>query len=174
MKKFIALILAIVMMLSVLTGCGNVGGISDYPSELEEAGITQEEYAAMSDEQKQALLDELGIKAEVGTNKEEPKPTEKPKKTTIEDVENGGSYVVTVGDSMLWNYFELHYENGKLVKIVTSFQKNDEEEAEVEVIEGDAIKDYTLFFLDYTVSPSQLISDLQNYGYNNIYIEKAQ
>ena len=67
------------MMLSAFTACGNVGGISDYPAELEEAGISQKDFEAMSDEQKQAILDELGIKAEIGTDKEDPKPTEKPK-----------------------------------------------------------------------------------------------
>ena len=62
MKKLVAFIVAMIMMLSAFTACGNVGGISDYPAELEEAGISQKDFEAMSDEQKQALLDELGIK----------------------------------------------------------------------------------------------------------------
>lgn len=172
MKKFIAFILAMIMMLSAFTACGNVGGISDYPAELEEAGISQKEYEAMSDEQKQAILDELGIKAELGTDKEDPKPTEKPKAATIEDVENGGSYVVTVGD--MWNRVELHYEDGKLVSITTHFQKNDEEEPEIETVTGDAVKDYSLYFIDYTQSPSTVVKALQDNGFGGVSIRKAQ
>lgn len=86
---------------------------------------------------------------------------------------NGGDYVVTVSDSMRWNYFELHYKDGKLVKIVTSFQKNDEEEPEVETVTGSAITDYHLFDLYYTVSPSSLVSELNKLGYTEVYIEKA-
>ena len=172
MKKIIAFILAMVMMISVFAGCGNVGGVSDYPAELEEAGISQKDFEAMSDEQKQAILDELGIKAEIGTDKEEPKPTEKPKAATIEDVENGGSYVVTVGD--MWNRVELHYEDGKLVSITTHFQKNDEEEPEIETITGDAIKDYGLYFIDYTQPASTVVQALQDNGFNGVSVKRAQ
>ena len=107
MKKIVSILLFVIFIF-IFTACSSVNGISDYPAELEEAGISQKDFEAMSDEQKQAILDELGIKAEIGTDKEEPKPTEKPKAATIEDVENGGSYVVTVGD--MWNRVELHYE----------------------------------------------------------------
>ena len=172
MKKIIAFILAMVMMMSVFTGCGNVGGISDYPAELEEAGISQKDFEAMSDEQKQAILDELGIKAEIGTDKEEPKPTEKPKAATVADVENGGSYVVTVGDG--WNYVQLHYEDGKLVSITTHFQKNDEEEPEIETVTGDAVKDYGLYFIDYTDSPSKVVKALQDNGFDGVRVKKVQ
>ena len=87
-------------------------------------------------------------------------------------MEKYGSYGVTVGDSMMWNYFELHYENGKLVKIVTSFQKNDEEEADVEVVEGDAVSESGLFFIDYTMPASDVVDALQSQGYTNCYISK--
>ena len=172
MKKIITFILAMVMMMSVFAGCGNVGGVSDYPAELEEAGISQKDFEAMSDEQKQAILDELGIKAEIGTDKETPKPTEKPKAATVADVENGGSYVVTVGDG--WNYVELHYEDGKLVSITTHFQKNDEEDPEIETVTGDAVKDYGLYFIDYTDSPSKVVQALQDNGFNGVRVKRAQ
>ena len=113
MKKLVAFILAMIMMLSAFTACGNVGGISDYPAELEEAGISQKEYEAMSDEQKQAILDELGIKAELGTDKEGPKPTEKPKAATIEDVENTPRMTETdeVSDFEKAAFAKLHEED---------------------------------------------------------------
>ncbi len=172
MKRIMAILLTIIMLATVFTACGNVGGISDYPSELEEAGISQEEYAAMSDEQKQALLDELGVVAPIG-KEEKPQETPKAEKHTLDDVSKGGNYVVTVSDSMRWNYFELHYENGKLVKIVVSFQKNDEEEPEIEIIEGDAVADYGLYFIDYTQDAATVVNELINQGFTNIFIEKA-
>jgi len=139
---------------------------------LEQAGISEEEFAAMSAEQQQALLDELGAAMQ---QKEQQQQEQQAKpKTTIDDVAAGGSYVVTVGDSLMWNYFELCYEDGKLVKIVVSFQKNDEEEADVQVVEGDAIAEFTLFFIDYTVSAPELVDALKNQGYTNVYINKAQ
>ena len=174
MKKIISFILAMVMAMSVLTGCGNVGGVSgsDVPAEILEAGISEEEYAAMSDEEKQVLLDELGVKAQVNNNTETPKPTEKPKGATIADVENGGSYVVTVGD--MWNRVELRYEDGKLVSITTHFQKNDEEDPEIETITGDAIKDYGLYFIDYTQPASTVVQALQDNGFNGVSVKRAQ
>jgi len=172
MKKTLALILATIMTISVFTGCGNVGGISDYPPELEEAGISQEEYSAMSDEEKKSLLDELGIVADIESGKQENKPTEKPKELSISDIQNGGSYRVTAAGPMFWNYFELYYEDGKLVKIFTSFQKSDEEEAEVETIEGDAIADYQLYFIDYTQSPDVVVNALKDQGFTNVYVDK--
>ena len=174
MKKIIAFILAMVMMMSVFTACGNVGSVSGgMPAEFEEAGYTQEEYDAMSDEMKQALRDELGVKINLEENKEEaPKPTEKPKAATIADVENGGSYVVTVGDG--WNYVELHYEDGKLVSITTHFQKNDEEDPEIETVTGDAVKDYGLYFIDYTDTPSKVVQALQDNGFNGVRVKRVQ
>ena len=172
MKKLLCTLIAMVMIFA-LTACGNVGGISGgMPAEFEEAGYTQEEYDAMSDEMKQALRDELGVKINLEENKETPKPTEKPKGATVADVENGGSYVVTVGDG--WNYVELHYEDGKLVSITTHFQKNDEEEPEIETITGDAIKDYGLYFIDYTQPASTVVQALQDNGFNGVSVKKAQ
>ncbi len=175
MKKFIAFILAMVMIMSVLTGCGNVGGVSGgMPAEFEEAGYTQEEYDAMSDEMKQALRDELGIKIDLEENKEtqKPTPTQKPAGATVADVENGGSYVVTVGDG--WNYVQLCYEDGKLVSITTHFQKNDLEEPEIETVTGDAVKDYGLYFIDYTQPASVVVKALEDNGFNGVSVKKAQ
>ena len=172
MKKLLCTLIAMVMIFA-LTACGNVGSISgSMPAEFEEAGYTQEEYDAMSDEMKQALRDELGVKINLEENKETPKPTEKPKGATVADVENGGSYVVTVGDG--WNYVELHYEDGKLVSITTHFQKNDEEEPEIETVTGDAVKDYGLYFIDYTDSPSKVVQALQDNGFNGVRVKRVQ
>ena len=172
MKKLLCTLIAMVMIFA-LTACGNVGSISgSMPAEFEEAGYTQEEYDAMSDEMKQALRDELGVKINLEENKETPKPTEKPKGATVADVENGGSYVVTVGDG--WNYVELHYEDGKLVSITTHFQKNDEEEPEIETVTGDAVKDYGLYFIDYTESPSTVVKALQDNGFDGVRVKKVQ
>lgn len=171
MKKLLSVLLALLMLTSVFTACGSG---SNYPAELEEAGISQEEYEAMSDEQKQAVLDKLGIKGDVGSIEKDPKPTEKPKKATLDDVRNGGKWVVTVGDSMLWNYIELHYEDGKLVKIYVSFQKNDEEPADIMTAEGDEIADFGLYFIDYTDDVNTVVDALIDNGFTNTYIEKAE
>lgn len=171
MKKLLSVLLAMMMLVSVFTACG---GGSDYPAELEEAGISQKDFEAMSDEQKQAILDELGIKGNVSGGKEETKPTEKPKKATLDDVRKGGKWVVTVGDSMLWNYVELHYEDGKLVKIYVSFQKNDDEPADIMTAEGDEIADFGLYFIDYTDDVSTVVNALIDNGFTNTYIEKAE
>ena len=122
MKKVIISLFVILL----LVGCSSNGGAFDGLSEsqlatLQEAGITEEAFAAMPKEKQEALMDELGMIT--GDNEQVNKPN--PEKETIDNVSQGGNYVVTVGDSMLWNYVELHYQDGKLVKIYMSFQKND-------------------------------------------------
>ena len=80
--------------------------------------------------------------------------------------------MVTVGDG--WNYVELHYEDGKLVSITTHFQKNDEEDPEIETVTGDAVKDYGLYFIDYTDSPSKVVQALQDNGFNGVRVKRVQ
>jgi major membrane immunogen (membrane-anchored lipoprotein) len=173
MKKLIALLLTICMLMA-LCACGNVSGISDDDMNiLEEAGFSQEQIEAMSEEQRQALLDELGIVMDYEAQKKEEEKKDPPKKYTADDVANGGKYKVTVADGgMMWNVFTLYYEDGKLVKIEVSFRKNDGEEPEEEVIEGDAIAEYSLFFIDYDgLTPGELINTLNDEGYTYTRIE---
>jgi len=167
MKKLIALLLTACMLMA-FCACGNVSGISKEDAALlEEAGFSEEEIEAMSEEQRAALLSELGI---VKDYEEQKNP---PKTYTADDVANGGKYkVVVADDAMQWNSFTLYYEDGKLVKIEIHFQKNDEEPAETEVIEGDAIADYSLFFIDYDgLTPGELIDTLNDKGYTYTRIE---
>ncbi len=179
MKRAFAVLSATIALTAILAGCkatpvDNVGELGEeLTAALQELGISEEDFAAMSEEQQQALLAELGMDVAPTDTKTTKKTSASSKKTTLTDVGNGGDYVVTVSDGMMWNYFELHYKDGKLVKIVTSFQKNDEEEPEVETVTGNAIADYHLFDLDYTVSPSALVSELNSLGYTEVYIEKA-
>ncbi len=177
MKKAIALILSAVILLSVTACGGNVAGIdSDTNRLLEEAGIDPNEFAQYSEEQQTAILYELGIAN--GTTEKHPATTPKPAKPKISDVSGGGSYVVTVGDSMMWNYFELHYKDGVLVKIVTSFDKSggDDEEANVQTVEGaDACAQCGWFFIDYTQSPENLVNNIMDVqGYERVYVEKVR
>ena len=170
MKKVIISLFVILL----LVGCGSNGGAFDGLSEsqlaaLQEAGITEETFAAMPKEKQEALMDELGMIT--GDNGQVNKP--KPEKETIDNVSQGGNYVVTVGDSMLWNYVELHYQDGKLVKIYMSFQKNDEEPAEEYTFVGDEAINCTFFNIDYSQDPKDVVNALLNYGYTNVYIEKV-
>lgn len=170
MKKVIISLFVILL----LVGCGSNDGAFANLSEsqlaaLQEAGITEESFAAMSKEMQESLMDELGMIT--GDNGQVNKP--KPEKETIDNVSQGGNYVVTVGDSMLWNYVELHYQDGKLVKIYMCFQKNDEEPAEEYTFEGDEAINCTFFNIDYSQDPKDVVHDLLNYGYTNVYIEKV-
>ena len=168
--------LIIVLFISLLlVGCGsNVGSIEGLSESqlafLQEAGISEEEFAAMPSEKQQALLDELGY---VDKQQQQSNSQSSSKKATLDDVKNGGNYVVTVGDSMLWNYVELHYEDGKLVKIYMSFQKNDDEPVEEYTFVGDEAINCTFFNIDYSQDPKDVVDDLLDYGYTNVYIEKV-
>ncbi len=177
MKKLLALLLALTISVSMVA-CGSaepVGGIDkDLKQQLESAGIDPDNFAEKSPEEQQAIMDELGISANRESNK--PPATPKPKQPTLEDVSGQGSYVVTVGDSMLWNTFELYYEDGVLVKIVTSFQKNSDEEAMVDTVEGaDAVAACEWFFIDYTQNPQDLVNSIKDkQEYTQVYIQKAE
>ena len=96
-----------------------------------------------------------------------------PAKATLRDVENGGEWIVRVGDSLSWNYLELYYKDGKLWKIVCHFQKNDDEEPEIQVIEGEeAVAEFSLYFIDYTIPASQLVEEIKTkIGYTNVSIK---
>ena len=118
MKKGLALLLVVAAILGMIAGCGskastdNVSGLSEEQTAmLEEMGIDPDEFAEYSEEKQEAILGELGAVAENEAQKaeeEEVKTSDRPK---LEDIQNGGNYVVTVGDSMLWNYMEFYYES---------------------------------------------------------------
>jgi len=168
LKRLFTIILVLTIALS-LFGC-NVSGISNNDTLLKEAGFSQEQIDAMSDEMRQAILDELGIVAEAESKRDEQQATAK--KYTADDVAAGGSYVVTVSDSMGLNTVKLYYENGVLVKVESSFRKNDSEEPMLESCEGDALKEYRFAGIDFDNStPSQIIDGLTDYGYTHVYIE---
>lgn len=200
MKRCYALLLtaALVLSLFLMVGCGGsagadvaddaaVQGITDggaSPSEEEIAmlqevfGLSEEEIAAMPTEQLQAMLYELGYVMggnDAENNTAQNGGSSNQKKLTLSDVNAGGKYVVTVGDTMLWNYFELHYENGVLQSMTIHFQKNDEEEPEIEVLTGDAARGCEYYEIDFSASPSALVSALQEkLYYTAVYIERAQ
>lgn len=132
-------------------------------------GISEEEFYSYDKEQQEAILNELNI---VNTQKENQQQESTSSSLSISDIEAGGNYIVTVSDESRLNYFTLYYEDGKLVKMVISFQKSYDEEAEVEIVEGDAIGEYSLFFIDYDVEASQLIDALNQKGYTKVYIQK--
>ena len=171
MKKIIVLIMTAVMLFA-FAGCGaqptvdeNVGsaaGGSEVSEEILEAlGMSEEEFAAMDPEQQQALLDEMGAVLEQQAQQQQQQETAKT--YTPDDVMAGGKYKVVLGDYM--NSITLYYENGKLVKLESSFQKSMDEETEVYVAEGDALKEYNFNFIDWANAPLQEILDgMKDYG----------
>lgn len=178
MKKILSLILVLAALLGLLAGCGNVGGIDNggglSESEMAmllECGFSQEEIENMPAEEIEMILLELGVREEAQQPQQTQPQQTKPKSPTPEDVQNGGSYKITIGDSMLWNYFVLYYEDGKLVKIEYHFQKNDEEEPEEGVIEGEDVKTYSFNWVNfYDATPQEIIDMLTGYGYTYLSI----
>lgn len=173
MKKIITLL----MLLCVsMAGCSHktptdtVGQIDEQTAALlTEMGISEEEFNSYDQQQQEAILNEMNI---ANAQKENQQQESTSSSLSVSDVESGGHYVVTVGDESMLNYFKLYYEDGKLVKMEISFQKSYDEEASVEIVEGDAIGEYSLFFLDYDVEASQLINDLNQKGYTKVHIQK--
>lgn len=170
MKKFLAMMLC-VFLIGSLAACaangpdtGNVGAVK--PTEvsaeiLEALGMSAEEFAAMPAEQQQAILDEMG--AVLDAEQKEEQPQEPPKAETPEDPTASGNYVVVLGDYM--NSITLYYENGVLVKIVESFQKNSEEEAECAEYTGDALAEYSFNFIDWdNASLQDILDGMADYG----------
>ena len=205
MKRTFAFILTIVMLVFAFAGCNTtdeVGGIKTPEEEenetqtkpeengkielseemlavLLEMGISEETFYSYPYEKQVAILLELGyvVSGNNGGNTSggNDNNNNKPASPTLQDVTNGGEYVVTVSDGSGFNYMELHYKNGKLYKIYTHFQKNDLEEPETETIEGEsAIADYSFYFIDYTASPSTVVNEIQSkLGYTSVKIRKA-
>ena len=197
MKRIFTFSIAWMLLASLflMTGCGGsadvqtpddapVGGITEVvggsASEEELAmlmevfGFSEEMLAAMSEEEISALLAELGAVRDAETAKGADNGTENApaaKGPTLSDVSGEGSYIVTVGDSMMWNYLELYYENGQLQKIVMHFQKNGDEEPEVSVLEGEEARACTFYWIDFTASPESVAGALADaVGYTNVYV----
>ena len=127
--------------------------------------MSAEQWAAMDPAQQEGILAEMGVVMEQGKNEEQKEEQTKPasKTYTPDDVMAGGSYKVVLGDYM--NSITLYYENGKLVKIVEEFQKNDEEAAESATYEGDSLADYGFNFIDWDgVSLQAILDGMKDYG----------
>ena len=152
MKKWI--VLGLVLTALMLAACGaeegkldSVGGVNQDSVELteemaamlQEMGISLEKFATYSPEQQQAILGELGI---VAGDREEQSTRPTAKEYTTADVAAGGKYMVYIGDHLGWNGYRLYYEDGKLVKVETSFRKSSEEEPDEAVYEGDTLKEF--------------------------------
>ena len=130
---------------------------------LQKNGVSLEAFSTYAPEKQHAILAELGITPGQGGGASQ--ETEPPvKEYTAADVAAGGKYVVYIGDSMMWNYYELHYEDGKLVKAVTSFRKSSEEDPDVATFEGDNLKDFQ--YIDKALDELIRFFDEKNYGYH--------
>ncbi len=137
---------------------------------MEVFGFDEETLAAMSKEERFSLLSELEI-AMGGESAAETMAEAAGKGPMLSDVGDSGSYVVTVGDSMLWNYLELYYTDGKLQKIVMHFQKSGEEEPDVSVLEGDEAREFSFYRIDFNADPASVVQQLEDkvgYTYVNI------
>ena len=189
MKRMVAIILSLVLLLTAMAcggsnaGADNVGGV-DAPGKetagdadqggsavevseeiLEALGMSAEEWAAMDPAKQEALMAEMGLVLEQDKKEEQEEEQTKPasQKYTPDDVMAGGSYRVVMGDYL--NSITLYYENGKLVKIVEEFQKNSEELAEIYTYEGEDVAKYTFNFIDWANAPLQDILDgMKDYG----------
>ena len=130
---------------------------------LEEAGYSEEDIRAMSEEERQELMEALGIPQQEEARQATEAPKEAPKTYTTDDVAAGGNYRVYIGDSMGWNSYTLYYEDGKLVKAEISFMKNDMEPEENYLYEGDTIEEF--WYYDMTLDELITYFDDNGYGY---------
>jgi hypothetical protein len=194
MKKHMIMLCTVVLglLLCLFAGCGGsgadvgtpvegVGGVQATEEQLavlaEVFGLSEEEIAALSPEEREMMLAEAGydMSHKPDENAGAQNGAAAQSRPTLSDVDAGGKYVVTVGDSLLWNYFELHYENGVLQSMTVHFQKSDEEEPEIEVLSGDAARGYEFYWINFGASPSTLVAELQSkLSYTAVYIERAQ
>ena len=194
MKKHMIMLCTVVLglLLCLFAGCGGSGADVGTPVEgvggaqvteeqlavlAEVFGLSEEEIAALSPEEREMMLAEAGydMSHKPDENAGAQNGAAAQSRPTLSDVDAGGKYVVTVGDSLLWNYFELHYENGVLQSMTVHFQKNDEEEPEIEVLSGDAARGYEFYWINFGASPSTLVAELQSkLSYTAVYIERAQ
>ena len=164
-------------------GAENGGDPADQINDiLREFGYSEEEIAAMPAEERDLIAAEISAAGLVGgaeNGGETPSGNENTpaaKRPTYSDISSGGSYVMTVGDSMLWNYIEIHYENGRPVKMVMHFSKDgSEEEADIMVYEGSAIEECTAFDINYAGTPESVAGQLkEKMYYDSVYIEPVK
>jgi hypothetical protein len=164
-------------------GAENGGDPADQINDiLREFGYSEEEIAAMPAEERDLIAAEIAAAGLVGgaeNGGETPSGNENTpaaKRPTYSDISSGGSYVMTVGDSMLWNYIEIHYENGRPVKMVMHFSKDgSEEEADIMVYEGSAIEECTAFDINYAGTPESVAGQLkEKMYYDSVYIEPVK
>ena len=164
-------------------GAENGGDPADQINDiLREFGYSEEEIAAMPAEERDLIAAEISAAGLVGgaeNGGETPSGNENTsaaKRPTYSDISSGGSYVMTVGDSMMWNYIEIHYENGRPVKMVMHFSKDgSEEEADIMVYEGSAIEECTAFDINYAGTPESVAGQLkEKMYYDSVYIEPVK
>lgn len=149
---------------------------------LREFGYSEEEIAAMPAEERDMIAAEISAAGLVGgaengmETSSGNENTTAAKRTTYSDIASGGSYVMTVGDGMLWNYIEIHYENGRPVKMVMHFSKDGtEEDAETMVYEGNEIEECTVFDINYAGTPESVANQLkEKMYYDSVYIEPVK
>ena len=192
----LSIVTVLLVSLFLLIGCGggatadvaddaSVQGIGGELSEsdlallMEVFGMSEEEIAALDPEEREIMLAEAGYDMshmpDENGGAQNNGGAAAQSRPTLSDVSAGGSWVVTIGDSLWWNYIELHYENGVLVRIVTHFQKSSEEEPEIEVLEGDAARAYSFYWIDFSADPATVAAELADkVGYTSVAIERAQ
>ena len=169
MKKFFAVVCCM-LLLGTLAACSansasteNVGAVGVSGEILEALGMSAEEFAALPPELQQALADEMHAVLEQTPVQEAEVPQEDTTAVSQEDLVASGNYVVVLGDYM--NSITLYYENGVLVKIVESFQKNSMEEAEYAEYTGDALAEYSFNFIDWdNASLQDILNGMADYG----------
>ena len=199
MKRMIAIILSLIMLMTAAAcgssvDTGNVEGV-DAPAKengdaahpggssvevsgemLEAMGLSEEQWAAMDPAKQEMILAEMSVVLENNKKEEQTQAQTQPakKKYTPDDVMSGGKYKVVLGDYM--NSITLYYENGKLVKIVEEFQKNDEEAAEYATYEGDDLAEYGFNFIDWDgASLQEILDGMKDYGgFGEYRISKTQ
>ena len=147
-------ILALVLALLALTGCKNAenSNLSSADQALLDQMVGMDAFDKMKQDQQEQLLEDLGIG-----------------RYTLEDVAGQGRYMVVLSDTLGLNTFTLHYEDGILARVATSFRKSAKDTPLESAVSGLQLEDYhykAIHFLSYT--PQDLATLLAEEGYAQV------
>ncbi len=178
MKKILAALLCVGILLSLgacaasqpttaptAAGATSFEGLSQTVIDtLKKMGYTEETWSALSYQEQQALLTAAYAMIATGS-------TTQSKGYTLEDVEKGGQYMITVSDGKLESYFELYYREGILIKMKVSILQEDGSE-EVTNVSKEEIDAFGMYGIDYSSGATAVVNALKIRGFTRVYIAK--
>ena len=147
-------ILALVLVLLALTGCKKAENSNLSPADqaLLDQMVGMDTFDKMNQDQQEQLLEDLGIG-----------------RYTLEDVAGHGRYMVVLSDTLGLNTFTLHYEDGILARVATSFRKTPKDTPMESEASGLQLEDYhykAIHFLSLT--PQDLATLLAEEGFAQV------